>query len=180
MVVDLKPYKLGVSVVQKRDGTCGSCVLCWSCTPRRCGITAGTTLYITRDLGAALGRFIKYDFDRMIYVVAGAQVCHGNALACSDRQTAFDRAATVVQDLHFKQLFKMMELMEYPFASKIEHVNFGLVKGMSTRKVRPSVVPYRICMCLCVWCVGLQGNVVFLADILAEAKKAMLEQMEKV
>lgn len=111
-ILDLEKYKLGKTVVQKKDGT---------------------TLYLTRDLGAAKERHDKYQFDKMIYVVASQQ------------------------DLHLKQLFKSMELMGHEFASKLEHVNFGLVMGMSTRK----------------------GTVVFLEDILDEAKETMHEVMRK-
>lgn len=39
------------------------------------------------------------------------------------------------QDLHLKQLFKIIELMGYTeTAKKVQHVNFGMVLGMSTRK----------------------------------------------
>ncbi|CAO3654219.1 unnamed protein product [Cunninghamella echinulata] len=111
-VIDLEKYKLGISVVQKRDGT---------------------TLYITRDIGAAKERFERYNFDKMIYVVAAQQ------------------------DLHLKQLFKTLDLMNFEWANKLEHVNFGMVQGMSTRK----------------------GTVVFLEDILDEAQEIMHEQMRK-
>lgn len=111
-VIDLEKYKLGKTVVQKRDGT---------------------TLYLTRDIGGAMERYEKYNFDKMIYVVASQQ------------------------DLHLKQLFKTLELMKVPFADKVEHINFGLVQGMSTRK----------------------GTVVFLEDILDEARDVMHEVMRK-
>ena len=32
------------------------------------------------------------------------------------------------QNLHFQQLFKILELMGYEWANKLTHVNFGLVK----------------------------------------------------
>lgn len=71
----------------------------------------GTTLYLTRDIGAAQERHDKYNFDKMIYVVASQQ------------------------DLHFKQLFKIEELIgREAIAKKCEHINFGMVSGMSTRK----------------------------------------------
>ncbi|KAI8340647.1 hypothetical protein BC941DRAFT_371019 [Chlamydoabsidia padenii] len=111
-VIDLEKYKLGTTVVQKRDGT---------------------TLYLTRDIGAAKERYEKYKFDKMIYVVAAQQ------------------------DLHLKQLFKTLELMGFEWADRVEHVNFGMVQGMSTRK----------------------GTVVFLEDILDEAQEVMHEQMRK-
>ena len=111
-IIDLTKYKLEKAIVQKRDGT---------------------TLYLTRDIGAALERYEKYKFDKMIYVVAAQQ------------------------DLHLKQLFKTLELLKYEFADKVEHINFGMVQGMSTRK----------------------GTVVFLEDILDEAKDIMHEVMRK-
>jgi len=81
----------------------------------------GASLYLTRDLSAAKNRWDKYHFDKMIYVVAAPQ------------------------NLHFQQVFKILELMGYEWAPKLEHVNFGLVKlprdedtgeeqHMSTRK----------------------------------------------
>jgi arginyl-tRNA synthetase len=37
------------------------------------------------------------------------------------------------QNHHFLQFFKVLELMGLPWANRLEHVNFGMVKGMSTR-----------------------------------------------
>ena len=50
------------------------------------------------------------------------------------------------QDLHFKQLFHLLDTLGHSWASNCSHVNFGNVQGMSTRK----------------------GSVVFLEDILDE------------
>ena len=61
------------------------------------------------------------------------------------------------QDLHFKQLFSILKKMEYPWADKCKHINFGMVEGMSTRS----------------------GNVVFLEDILNNCKEAMHDVMKK-
>ena len=55
------------------------------------------------------------------------------------------------------QLFKILNLMNLPWASKCEHINFGMITGMSTRK----------------------GTAVFLEQILNEAKDTMHEQMSK-
>ena len=60
------------------------------------------------------------------------------------------------QDLHLAQFFKVLELMEFPWAKNLVHVNYGLVQGMSTRK----------------------GTVVFLDDIIKEAARVMYEQMK--
>ncbi|KAL5115325.1 arginyl-tRNA synthetase [Pleosporales sp. CAS-2024a] len=71
----------------------------------------GTSLYLTRDIGEAIQRVEKYKFDKMIYVVASQQ------------------------DLHLAQLFKIEELMgRTDISSKCQHINFGMVLGMSTRK----------------------------------------------
>lgn len=71
----------------------------------------GATLYITRDLAAILYRHRTYQANKVLYIV-------GNE-----------------QQLHFKQLKALTDLMGYNF--DIEHVNFGLVlidgKKMSTR-----------------------------------------------
>ncbi|KAB2104401.1 Arginine--tRNA ligase, cytoplasmic [Alternaria gaisen] len=92
VIVDLTKHskKLGKAVVKKKDGT---------------------SLYLTRDIGAAIERVEKYHFDRMIYVVASQQ------------------------DLHLAQLFKIEELMgRKDISDKCQHINFGMVLGMSTRK----------------------------------------------
>lgn len=60
------------------------------------------------------------------------------------------------QDLHFQQLFATLEEMGYEWAPRLTHINFGMVRGMKTRT----------------------GEVVFLTDILDEAKTVMLEQMK--
>lgn len=94
----------------------------------------GTALYLTRDISELLNRHEKYRFDKMIYVVASAQ------------------------DLHLKQLFKIIELLGHKdIADKCQHVNFGLVLGMSTRK----------------------GTVKFLDDILRDVGDKMHEVMRK-
>ena len=74
----------------------------------------GATLYHTRDLAAALYRKKTYDFSKCLYIVA------------------------YQQDLHFRQLFKVLELMGYPWAvDQMKHVAFGMVsyegQALSTR-----------------------------------------------
>ncbi len=87
----------------------------------------GATLYSTRDLAAVFYRKTTYDFYKSLYVVA------------------------YQQSLHFKQIFKVVELMGYSWAKDMEHVAFGMVSvedgTLSTR----------------------QGNVVFLEDVLNKA-----------
>ena len=76
----------------------------------------GSSLYATRDITAALYRFRKYHFDKMIYTTDTAQI------------------------LHFKQFFKVLELMEKDWANRCVHVPFGRMNlkdgTMSTRKGR--------------------------------------------
>ncbi|KAJ3118516.1 hypothetical protein HDU96_000932 [Phlyctochytrium bullatum] len=55
-IVDLKQYKLGAAIIEKRDG--------------------GGMLYISRDIAAAIDRQTKYKFDNMYYVVGMQQEDH--------------------------------------------------------------------------------------------------------
>ena len=84
----------------------------------------GTSLYATRDMAAAIYRKKTYDFYKCLYVVA------------------------YQQNLHFKQFFKVLELMGKEWAKDLVHVAYGMVSleegTMSTRK----------------------GNVVFLEDVI--------------
>ncbi|MBQ8229912.1 MAG: arginine--tRNA ligase [Clostridia bacterium] len=84
----------------------------------------GSSLYATRDMAAATYRKNTYDFDKCLYVVA------------------------YQQNLHFKQFFKVLELMGKDWAKDLVHVAYGMVSleegTMSTRK----------------------GNVVFLEDVI--------------
>ena len=82
------------------------------------------TLYATRDIAAAIYRHDTYKFHKSLYVVGSAQ------------------------SLHFRQVFKVLELMGYEWAKDCVHVDFGWIKFrqemMSTRK----------------------GNIVLLEDVL--------------
>ncbi len=97
----------------------------------------GATLYATRDLAAAFYRKHTYDFEKCLYVVA------------------------YQQNLHFKQLFKVIELMGYEWAKYMEHVAFGMVSledgTLSTRK----------------------GKVVFLKDVLDKAVEKTLSIIQE-
>lgn len=74
--------------------------------------SAGTTIYATRDLAALLYRIENYNFDKAIYVV-GAE-----------------------QTLHFKQIFKTLELMGYEkYAKNCVHVPFGLILDENGEKI---------------------------------------------
>ena len=94
-IVDLEPYGMPPALIKKRDGS---------------------TLYITRDLAAAIYRKKTYDFYKNIYVVGSQQA------------------------LHFKQWMKILDLMGFEWANDCEHVQFGMVgleEGtLSTRKGR--------------------------------------------
>ena len=63
----------------------------------------GTSVYMTQDLYLAQKRYEDYHFDTMGYVVASEQ------------------------QLHFQQLFKIMELLQRPYASKLYHLSYGMV-----------------------------------------------------
>eukprot|EP01114_Cavostelium_apophysatum_P001475 TRINITY_DN11280_c0_g1_i1.p1 TRINITY_DN11280_c0_g1~~TRINITY_DN11280_c0_g1_i1.p1 ORF type:complete len:607 (-),score=163.36 TRINITY_DN11280_c0_g1_i1:918-2738(-) len=136
-IVNLEEQKLGIALIEKQDGT---------------------SIYMSRDIAAAHHRKKKYNFAKMLYVVA------------------------IPQTLHFMQLFAILKKMGYDWVSECQHVSYGMVnmqidqheegkndadgcagssakqttKGMSTRN----------------------GNVVFLTDILDAAKNAMLEVMK--
>ena len=94
-IVDLEEYNMPPALITKNDGS---------------------TLYMTRDLAAALYRKENYDFEKCIYVV-GSQ-----------------------QSLHFQQLFKVLELVGFEWAKDMVHVPFGMVAleegTMCTRKGR--------------------------------------------
>mgnify|MGYP002624896821 CR=1 FL=1 len=74
----------------------------------------GATIYATRDLAAARYRQDTYHFDKCLYVVA------------------------YQQDLHFRQVFRVLEKMGYPWAKNCVHVAFGMIsfdgEALSTRK----------------------------------------------
>jgi len=63
-----------------------------------------TASYITYDLGAAVERFKKYKFDKMIYIT------------------------DIRQSMHFFTLFKILKLMNYEFADRLVHLPFGTIK----------------------------------------------------
>lgn len=97
----------------------------------------GATLYATRDLAAAIYRKNTYDFDKLLYVVA------------------------YQQSLHFKQIFKVLELMGKDWVKDCVHVSFGMVSltdgTLSTR----------------------HGRVVFLEDVLNAAIEKTLDVIKE-
>ncbi len=101
----------------------------------------GASLYATRDLAAACYRKEHYNFDKCLYVVA------------------------YQQNLHFRQIFKVLELMGKPWAKDLIHVAYGMVSlldengnqvAMSTRN----------------------GTVVLLEDVLKKCHEKCLEIIE--
>ncbi|ODH51987.1 hypothetical protein GX48_01775 [Paracoccidioides brasiliensis] len=70
----------------------------------------GTSTYLLRDIATVLEREEKYEFDKMIYVVAAEQ------------------------NTYFQRVFKTVEILGYPeIASKLVHINFGKVQGMTSQ-----------------------------------------------
>ena len=94
-IVELEEYGMSPALITKSDGS---------------------TLYITRDIAAAVYRKETYDFYKNIYVVASQQ------------------------NLHFQQWIQIIELLGYDWARNCVHVPFGLVSleegTMSTRHGR--------------------------------------------
>jgi len=43
------------------------------------------------------------------------------------------RQAGATQDVHFQQLFHLLQTLGHEWAAQCQHVNFGQVQGMSTR-----------------------------------------------
>lgn len=97
----------------------------------------GSTIYATRDIAAAKYRKETYDFYKSLYVVA------------------------YQQNLHFRQFFKVLELMGYEWAKDCVHVNFGMISmedtTFSTRK----------------------GNAIYLEDVLNTAIEKTLAIIEE-
>jgi arginyl-tRNA synthetase len=75
----------------------------WDMPPCIIRKSDGATIYATRDLSAAEYRHDMYNFDKSLYVVANQQ------------------------ELHFRQIFKTLELMGHDWAGKCEHVKFGML-----------------------------------------------------
>jgi len=95
------------------------------------------TLYATRDIAAAIYRYETYEFHKNLYVVGSAQ------------------------RLHFQQVFKVLELMGYPWSKDCHHIELGWIKfekgAMSTRK----------------------GNIVFLEDVLSKSVELVKSIVEE-
>ncbi|CDC63690.1 arginine--tRNA ligase 1 [Clostridium sp. CAG:448] len=97
----------------------------------------GSTLYPTRDIAAAVYRKQEYNFDKCIYVTSNQQI------------------------LHFKQWFKVVELMGYDWYDELVHVPYGTVS------INGSKLATRT------------GNVILLRDLFSAAIEKVTEIMEE-
>ena len=99
----------------------------WDMAPVMLRTSQGTSTYHSRDIAALLLRFEQHRFDKVVYVT------------------------DVRQSLHFRQVFKAVELLGEAWVDRCVHAPFGMMsfKGekMATRK----------------------GNMVFLEDVLDQA-----------
>lgn len=93
----------------------------------------GASIYATRDLAAAMYRKKTYDFHKCVYVVGTPQA------------------------LHFKQVFKVLELAGHEWSKDCVHVGFGLVK-FADRKLSTR-----------------EGTVILLDDLFREAVEKTME-----
>jgi len=94
-IVELEEYGMSAALITKQDGS---------------------TLYITRDIAAAIYRKQHYNFYKNLYIVGSQQI------------------------LHFKQWIKIIELMGFDWADDCVHIPFGMVSleegTVSTRQGR--------------------------------------------
>ena len=88
IIVDLESEGKSVGILRKSDGA---------------------TIYLSRDIAAAIDRKDKYDFDEMIYEVGSEQ------------------------KLHFQQLFTILEKMGYKW--NLKHISHGLYLGKDGKKL---------------------------------------------
>ncbi len=97
----------------------------------------GSSIYHSRDIAAVLYRKEEYDFEKCLYVTG------------------------LEQTLHFKQVFKAIELMGYDWYENLVHIPYGLVslegEKLSTRT----------------------GNIIYAEDILKEATNRAEELIEE-
>ncbi len=98
----------------------------------------GTSIYATRDIAAAIERHKKYGFSKMIYEVGQEQ------------------------KLHFKQVFKILELMDYKWAKNCTHIYHGLYLGKLNKKISTR-----------------KGESFSMKDILLQTKKLASKEIKK-
>jgi len=70
----------------------------------------GSSLYISRDVAAAMDRKEQFNFDQMFYVVDNSQ------------------------GIHFNNLFEILKKLDCDWSSCCHHIKFGKILGMSTRR----------------------------------------------
>src|SRR3989344_7553496 len=63
----------------------------------------GTSIYITQDIGLAYEKYKNVKMDKSIYVVGSEQ------------------------NLHFKQLFKILEILNFPHYKGLIHLSYGMI-----------------------------------------------------
>ncbi len=90
----------------------------------------GTSLYSTKDLSLAIRKFSEYPLDQSVYVI------------------------DVRQSLYMQQIFKVMELMGYPWAKNCYHLAYEIVN-----------LPGNVTIA------SREGTVVLLEDLISEAEK---------
>ncbi len=117
LIVDLEKENLGVCIIQKSDGA---------------------STYAARDIAAAISRYKKYKFNKMIYEVGQEQ------------------------KLHFKQVFKILELMGYGWAKDCIHIDHGLYLGKDKKKFATR-----------------KGKTIFMEDILDQTHKLAAKEIKK-
>ncbi|XP_053665642.1 probable arginine--tRNA ligase, cytoplasmic [Anopheles marshallii] len=93
----------------------------------------GSGMYLLRDIAALMDRHKRFGFQKCFYVVENGQTDH------------------------FASLREVAHLLQLPYAGGIEHIKFGRIHGMSTRR----------------------GKVVFLKDILHEAQLLVQEKQHE-
>jgi arginyl-tRNA synthetase len=98
----------------------------------------GTKLYVTRDLAAAIERYSKYNPSKMFYEVGQEQ------------------------KLHFKQLFKILELMGHSWSKDCFHVDHGLYLDQDGKKFATR-----------------KGRTIFMEDVLNETISIAKEEIKK-
>ena len=98
----------------------------------------GATLYATRDITAAIDRYKKYKFSHLLYEVGQEQ------------------------KLHFKQFFKILELLGYSWAKNCVHIEHGLYLGKDGKKFATR-----------------KGKTVFMEDIIEETKELAKREIAK-
>ena len=90
----------------------------------------GTSLYSTKDLSLAIKKFQEFNLDQSVYVI------------------------DVRQSLYMKQIFKIIDLLKYPWAEKCYHLAYEIVN-----------LPGNVTIA------SREGTVVLLEDLIAEAEK---------